>query len=229
MLLATLLAASVTISAGGASPALDTSCTLALAEVAQVAAARGWQAEAHCVGRANALPSPGASLSVQPVAAEGPWRSGPLTLVVRADEPGRAPTSHRVTLRVTWRAPAWTATRTMAVGDALTPEDTRASMHRWADGIEVRAAAERPPQGRLKRAVREGEVVQAETLVSNDGLLRGDRLEAVLASGGVEIRTPVTLLAHARIGERVRVQAVGRADVLDGLLVDRTTVKMEAP
>lgn len=137
--------------------------------------------------------------------------------------------AHRIVLQVTWIAPAWIATRSLNVGDALAPNDTRVVMHRWMDGVEVRAAAEQSPQGRLKRAVREGDVVQAEALVSTDGLLRGDRLEAVLVSGGVEIRTPVILLAPARIGEHVRVQPVGRTDVLAGLLADRATVQMEAP
>jgi flagella basal body P-ring formation protein FlgA len=229
MLSATLLAASATASAAGASPVVDPVCSIALAEVVRAAAAQGWEAEARCVGRAKVPPSPGASLSVQQLAAEGPLRGGPLTLLVRTDEPGRASVAHRIALRVTWRTPAWIATRALGVGESLMPDDTRVAMHRWIDGVEVRAAAEQPPQGRLKRAVRAGEVVLEEALVSADGVLRGDRLEVVLSSSGVEIRTPVTLLAHARVGERVRVQALGRADVLDGLLVDRNTVKMEGP
>lgn len=228
MLLAGLLVATAA-SAGSDSLAVAPACLLALAEVRRVAAQRGWEAEAHCVGRTGSLPSEAASLSVEPLPVSGPWRSGPLSLMVRAEAPGRARMSLRVAVRVAWWTPAWTATRALGVGELMSPENLQVATHRWADGTEVRAAMGTPPQGRLRRAVRAGDAVQAEDLVPADGLLRGDRLEAVLASGGVEIRTPVVLLTHARIGERVRVQVVGRADVLDGRLVSHTTVMMEGP
>lgn len=222
MLLAVLLIASAAVPAG------DGICAHALAEVARAAAARGWQAEARCVGRLNARLPAAATLSVQPLPDDGPQRSGPLTLTVRAEAAGQ-PVTHRVVARVIWIAPAWIAARALAAGDVLAENDLHVIPHRWPDGLTIQAAEGPPSQRRLKRAVRQGDAISADSLLPLDGLLRGDRLDAVLASGGVEIRTPVTLLAPARIGERVRVQPVGRADVLDGVLTDRTTVRMEGP
>lgn len=208
---------------------VDNACSAALAEIARAAAARGWEAEARCVGRMNTRLPPSSALTAEPLPADGAWRSGPVTWVVRSDEPGRASHSQRVPMRVTWIAPAWIATRSLAAGQSLPPDGTRKAMHRWPDGALVNAAEGSPPQGRLMRAVREGDALQANALMPPDGLLRGDRLEAVLAAGGIEIRTPVTLLAHARVGDRVRVQPVGRAEALDGTLTDRTTVRVEGP
>jgi flagella basal body P-ring formation protein FlgA len=222
-----LLAA--TLIASAAVPAVDGTCAQVLAEVARAAAARGWQAEARCVGRLNARLPVAAALTVQPLLAHGPWRSGTLTLTVRGEVAGKLSGMHSVLVRVTWVAPAWIATRTLAAGDVPMAEDLRVRPHRWADGLTVQAAEGPAPQRRLRRAVRQGEVLSAESWLPPDGLLRGDRLEAVLASGGVEIRTPVTLLAQARVGERVRVQPVGRTDVLDGVLTDHATVQVQAP
>lgn len=224
-MLALPLIAALTGTPVGNGPAVaDENCAVALAEVARTATARGWQADARCMNRPSARAVRGTTLSVESLPTGAPLRSGLLALGVQTTSG-----TQRVWVRVNWIAPAWIALRSHAAGDLLTPQSLRASPHRWAEGVVVHAAEGPPPTGRLKRAVREGDVMHADALVPADGLMRGDRLEALVAAGGVEIRTPVMLLAHARIGERVRVQPMGRADVLDGLLVDRATVMVEGP
>ncbi|PTT79703.1 flagella basal body P-ring formation protein FlgA, partial [Pelomonas sp. HMWF004] len=135
----------------------------------------------------------------------------------------------RVPLSIDWLAPAWVSLRDLPMGAPLQADDLALQTRRWPAGMAVSPVRDDArPTGRLRQAVRAGEFVTAAQLVPADALIRGDRLTAVLSEGSMEIRMPVQLLAAARVGERARVQVQGRTVVLEGLLADAQTVKVDS-
>jgi flagella basal body P-ring formation protein FlgA len=209
-----------------ASADADRLCQAARSAVEQLAAARGWHAEVRCrgvIGRPFVVGS-----VVQ--AAEPPQgatlRSGPTTWVVHIQPPGTAAYVQRVPLAIAWTGPAWVSRRDLAPGEPLRDDDVELQSRRWPDGLAVSDA---PPAGRLRHAVRAGDIVTAAQLLPADARVRGDRVAAVLAEGAMEIRMPAQLLTAARVGERTRVQVNGRPVALDGLLADAQTVKVDSP
>ncbi len=197
-------------------------CELALAEVARAAMLRGWQAEARCVGRAPTHAVHG----VDPLPTEADLRSGLLALNLRGSAPGQP--VGRVTVRVTFTAPGWVASRALSRGAELEAADLAIAQRRWPDGQRIDLAdAVKAPVGRMLRNVREGEPVLADAWAPAGSVMRGDRVQAVMSSAGVEVQLAALVVAPARAGERVRVQPAGRAEVLVGVLQDDHTVRVE--
>ena len=203
-------------------PSGSQACALALAEVARTAALRGWQADARCVSRAPAHEVQ----SVEPLAADADLRSGLLAMNLRSSRPAQV--ASRMTVRVTWIAPAWVATRNLSQGVELQAQDLAVSLRRWADGQAIDAAdAGRPLEGRVLRALRAGDPLLPTAWSPAGSVLRGDRVQAVMSGAGLEVRLAAWVVAPARVGERVRVQPSGGADVLVGVLQNDQTVRVE--
>lgn len=134
----------------------------------------------------------------------------------------------QVPLTVRWLVPAWVGRRDLAAGADLKPEDMGVAVVRWPDGMAIAAAREEtPPQGRLRAAVRAGSLITTAMLTPNDVAVRGDRVTAVLAQGGMELRMPGQLMSGARVGEKAKVQLAGRAAAVEGVLADLRTVMVE--
>lgn len=219
-----LAIALMTMLVGSAAPAqADRLCQTARSAVAQFAAERGWQAEVRCRGTAGPAVAAGAVLQAIDPPPGGMLRSGPATWAVRVQRPGAAAYVQRVPLSIAWTAPAWVSRRDLAPGAPLREDDVDLQARRWPDGVPVDDA---PLAGRLRRAVRAGDIVTGAHLLPPDALVRGDQVTAVLAEGAMEIRMPAQLLAPARVGERARVQVAGRPAALEGLLADAQTVKV---
>lgn len=205
-------------------------CDAALAALQRYAQAQGLQVDARCRAAASATaPAPAA---VQAVAPRDDWRprSGPLTWPVRVLGPsGRAQVQH-VPLTAVWTAPAWAAARPLPAGALLQPADIERRSLRWPEGRDVTPAdGAQPPTGRLQHAMRAGEILSPADLLPEDAMQRGDAVTAVLAEGGVEMRLPAQLLAPARVGERVRVQASGRMVALEGRLLAGQILQVGSP
>lgn len=213
----------------GAFADADRLCAAAQEAVARLAAAKGWQAEVRCRAAAGAPLAAGTVLHALDLPSGVALRSGPTTWAVRVQTPHAAAYVQRVPLTVAWQAPAWVARRELAAGALLQAEDFELQTLRWPDGLPVNAAsAESPPGGRLRRAVRAGELLSAAQLLPAGALVRGDHVTAVLSEGAMEIRMPAQLLASARVGERARVQVQGRPVALEGRLADAQTLKVDS-
>lgn len=223
--LLTLVAALSTTAMPAGSDAL---CEVALADARRFAQAQGWQIEARCrMPRGRPLP-PDASLQAGPWPSLPSLSSGALTWPVRVQVGAAGPFVQRVPLTVGWIAPAWVSTRDLAIGAALKPGDVELRSLRWPDGLLLRSADPLSiPDGRLRRALRRGEIVTATSLLPADALVRGDRVTAVLAQGAMEMRLPAALLAPAQVGQRARVQAAGRQLPLEGRLLDPQTLQVD--
>ncbi len=162
--------------------------------------------------------------------ADGLPRSGNQVWPVRV-QPERGP-SYVLALpvAVTWVAPGWVLARDQKAGDWLQAADLQMQEISWPAGAPVEMArADEPARGRLRRAMPAGALVRSVDLIAADTLQRGDRVTVVLASGGIELTMPAQVLAPARVGQRVSVQADGRNAPLEGQLVDLTTVRVNNP
>jgi len=212
-----------------ASADADRLCQAARSAVEQLAASRGWEADVRCRTSAGKAIAPGAVLQALDAPQGLTLRSGPTTWAVRVQNANAAAAYvQRVPLTVSWKAPAWVSRRDLSPGMPLQAEDVELLTRRWPDGVAVTAARDERPAGRLRQALRAGELVTAAQLLPADSLVRGDRITAVLAEGAMEIRMPAQMLAAARVGERARVQVQGRPVALEGRLADAQTVKVDS-
>ena len=224
-----LLASLAVLAAAAASPSSEGLCETALADVRRFAQAQRWAVEARCrhpVGRP--LP-PGASLQAETWPHASTLRSGAVTWPVRVRASDSVPYLQQVPLNVTWVAPAWISTRQLTAGAVLQPGDLELQSVRWPDGMLLQPAdATAIPSGRMRRALRSGEILTDAALLPAHALVRGDRVTAVLAEGAVEVLLPAELLADAKVGERARVQALGRRVPLEGRLTSAQTFKVDS-
>lgn len=211
-----------------ASADADRLCQVARSAVEQFAATQGWQADVRCRASAGKAIPTGAMLQAIEPSQGASLRSGSVTWAVRVQS-AHAAYVQRVPLTVSWSAPAWISRRDLPPGAPLQADDLELQTRRWPAGVAVTAAREEaPPVGRLRQAVRTGDLVTATQLLPANALVRGDRITAVLAEGAMEIRMPAQLLASARVGERARVQVQDRPVALEGLLADAQTLKVDS-
>lgn len=205
--------------------ATDRLCDAATTELRRLARDRSLEVDVRCRPSGNRPVSPDAEVTGLP------WpdlaiRGGPLSWPVRVREGGQSYVQ-RVLLSAQWTAPAWVARRNLDPGQPLQDGDVEIQPRVWPAGLNVKAAQPSAmPQGRLKQAMRAGELLPASALWAPGTLLRGDPVVAVLAEGATEIRINARLLAPAKPGERARVQAAGRSAVLEGTVMDLNTVKV---
>lgn len=200
-------------------------CDAAQAGLTKFAQAQGLVADVRCRVPANqAVPADASLLAMEWPLGQVP-RSGALTWPVRVQAGHGRAYVQQVPLTVGWTAPAWVGARSLAPGAELRPGDLELQSRRWPEGLGVQPAdAQFPPSGRVRNALRAGDIVTAAALLAPDALVRGDRVTAVLAQGAMEIRLPAQLLAPSRIGELARAQASGRTAPLEGRLVDAQTL-----
>ncbi|WP_457323190.1 flagella basal body P-ring formation protein FlgA [Roseateles sp. P5_E11] len=200
-------------------------CDVAEAGLQRFAQARGLAADMRCRASVGQPLPADASLSAMDWPKGQVPRSGALTWPVRVQVGQGRSYVQQVPLSVAWTAPAWVGVRNLEPGAELQPGDLELQSRRWPEGMAVQAAdAQAQPQGRLRSAVRAGDILTAAALLPAGALVRGDRVTAVLAQGAMEIRMPAQLLAPSRVGEVARAQATGRTTPLEGRLVDAKTL-----
>lgn len=226
---ATPLVIAALTTAAGAPTSDDALCQAARAGAAQWAASNGWQADVRCRGAGSRVLAAGTSLQAVGLAAGTPVRSGPTNWPVRVQAPHAPAYVQQVPLTISWSAPAWVSRRDLSPGTPLQADDLDLQLQRWPDGMAVTPArGDTPPSGRVRQAIRAGDLVAATQLLPPGTLLRGDRVAAVLADGAMEIRMPAQLLAPARVGDRARAQVQGRTSALEGRLIDAQTLKVDS-
>lgn len=212
------------LSVAAASSQATSLCDVAQEGLQRLAQVSGSTADARCREPARLLP---AGAVMQPM--EWPLgqvlRSGPVTWPVRVRLGNGYSYVQQVPLTVAWTTLAWVAARNLDPGVELQAGDLEMKPRRWPEGRAVQPAGGRSePLGRVRSALRAGDIVTADVLLPSGALIRGDHVTAVLAQGGMEIRVPAQLLATSRIGDVARVQAAGRTSPLEGRLVDAQTL-----
>lgn len=205
----------------------DPLCDAARVELERYAQAQGLGVEVRCRTAGGPRVQVGAILQALSWPAEQLPRSGALTWPVRVSVGAARPYVRQVPLTATWSAPAWVAARALQQGAQLQSGDLLLQIRRWPEGWSVQPCdAEHPPSGRLRQALRAGDLLQPMALAPEGTLQRGDHVTAVLAEGAIEIRLPAQLMGPARVGELVRAQASGRTTALEGRLMGGQILKV---
>lgn len=202
-------------------------CDAARADLERVAQAQGLQAEVRCRPMTNRSLPEQAELRGLGLPTGATLKSGPWAWPVSVQSAAGRSYVQRVPVTAVVSGPAWVSTHDLSLGAQLQPGDVELQARRWPEGVEVEAT-DAPPQGRLRQALRAGEVLPRAALLPPGALQRGDPVTAVLAEGAMEIRLPAHLLAPARVGERARVQASGRTAALEGRLLDAQTLQVDS-
>lgn len=197
-----------------------------IAETAEAAlvrwlAERSVRAEVQVRSTPHDLPLPAGtpSLTVRPLPAQGaPSRR--MHVWVDAWVDGRFVRSTAVSFEVTAWGPRHVARAPLARGAVLDPVLTTAGFQRQEvelsaqrapappAGLARDAAADAPAQ-RLRRPLREGEVLTAAHLEPAPAVTRGDWAQLLARSGNVAVQSRVEVLQDGRKGQVVRVKVAG--------------------
>lgn len=188
---------------------------------------RSSRAEVHVAstGRDLILPSGAVTLVVRPLPAQGQPQDR-MTVWVDAGVDGRFARTTAVRFEVDAWGPRTLASAPLARGAALDPVVAAGGLTRRE--IELTTSAGRAalmptsdsssattaPQ-RLRRPLREGEVLTAGHLEEMPAVVRGDSAQLVARSGDVSVESRVEVLQDGRKGQTVRVKVPGaRSEVL---------------
>lgn len=153
--------------------------------------------------------------------------AGPSRVVLQLAVNGGRPRAVGVPVVLSLRSQAWVALRAFAAGEALHAGDIELREVQWPVGARPAAAADAPPAGRARVALKPGDVVSTSQLTPPSQALQGDAVKVALRSGAITLEVPAVLASNAQIGHVARVQLKGRHDTLEGVLVDASTVIVE--
>jgi len=125
----------------------------------------------------------------------------------------------KVPVRAQLTAPQWCAREGVAAGQALAAQHFNTCRQPLRHAAQWQFAGQPLPAGRLKRALRAGEPLQAGDVLDAGLQLRGDSVTVVYRSSGLTLESPARLTQDARIGDSVSVQLQGANQALSGRLV----------
>lgn len=133
----------------------------------------------------------------------------------------------RVPVRVTLEAPMWCAGESLASGQAIAESKFVACRRPVQRADQWALAGQAMPTGRLKRALRAGEVLAAADVAGGDVQLRGDAVAVVYQAGGLTLETAGELSQDARVGEAVQVRLRSGGAPVSGRLAAVRRVDIE--
>ena len=113
----------------------------------------------------------------------------------------------------------------VAVASARPGEGVVWTMGRVSLGTEQGPMVE-PGDWVAKASIAAGAVLTSFSVAPRPDVLAGDTLSVRVRSGALEVRSEARLLRDARVGEAVRVFVPATGKVVEGRLVDRTTVEL---
>jgi flagella basal body P-ring formation protein FlgA len=149
---------------------------------------------------------------------------------------------HRITVRVTCGAPAWTLnvpveirrTQTVLVlkravgrGESLTAADVVAQTRELPGLASPFVASAEHLAGRLtRRPIPEGTALTADALGAALLIHRGQTVTLVAQSAGFEVRAPGRAMSDASARQRVRVQNLNSLKIIEGVADNEGTVRV---
>lgn len=149
-----------------------------------------------------------------------------VTLELRVDD--RLQRRVRMPVRVTLEAPQWCAQEALAVGQPTAPRQFAPCLRPLRHTSQWTLAGQALPAGRLKRALRPGELLMARDVADGDLRLRGDAVTVVLRAGSITLESPGRLSQDARVGDTVSVSVQGSAQPVSGRLAAAQLVEVES-
>lgn len=112
----------------------------------------------------------------------------------------------RVPVRVTLEASMWCAGEGLASGQVIAASKFVVCKRPVQRADQWTTAGQALPGGRLKRALRAGELLAAADVAGGDVQLRGDAVTVVYQAAGLTLETAGELSQNARVGEAVQVR-----------------------
>ena len=155
-----------------------------------------------------------------------PLRTGPMQVVLRVQSPGVRPMQLAQTLDVRVRSQVWLINKDLLNGDLVRASDVVRETYEWPAGVAPRVAGVDAPTGRVRQALRAGQPIAQNDLLSDQELSRGDAVTVLIQEGRLSLQVPARVTTDARVGESVRAQLNGRREVVEGVLVDASTVRV---
>lgn len=198
-------------------------CDVAIEAVVVQAARHGLQAEVSCrpfvVRNAGSFQnatiadaSPGAAL-----------RTGPTQWLLQVSAPGRPAFVQAVPVLIEISSKAWRLNRDVKAGELVRAEDQALSQVRWPIGSTPVPAGDAVSQGRARRALAKGALLDERSVLPQDEVARGDAVTVLVQQGDLSVRLPALVLKPARVGGVTLFQLSGRTQVLSGRLLTLTT------
>ena len=140
---------------------------------------------------------------------------------------GRLQRSVGVPLRVDLDIGRWCASAALPEGTPLGAASFARCERPVHHARDLALASQPLPEGRLRRALRAGDVLAAADVSAPDEALAGDPVTVRLHGGGIELESAGVLVQSARIGARVHVRTAATATPVVGNLTDRSVVELE--
>jgi flagella basal body P-ring formation protein FlgA len=197
-------------------------CAAAKSLVVARAAEQGLSADVRCIEPARGIAKDvGAHWQL---AAPVPLQSGTARILLDAIGPHPSGRDVAVPAWISIRSAAWVAVHDVNAGSHVGPGDLQVRDVEWPIGARPVPARAEPPVGRARVALRTGDWVTADRLLPADEGLQGDPVTVQLHEKNLTVEAPGLLTADARVGHAARVQLEGQRAVLEGQLVDLTTV-----
>jgi flagella basal body P-ring formation protein FlgA len=148
-------------------------------------------------------------------------------VVVSIDVAQRRERVANVPVRVTLEAPMWCAGESLASGQPIAASKFVVCKRPVQRAEQWAMAGQALPGGRLKRALRAGELLAAADVAGGDVQLRGDAVTVVYQAGGLMLETAGELGQDARVGEAVQVRLRNGGAPISGRLAAVRRVDIE--
>lgn len=133
----------------------------------------------------------------------------------------------RVPLHVTLQAPQWCAREGVAMRQELLPQHFEPCARPLQRAEQWRLAGKNLPAGRLKRALRSGEMLSMADIAEPGQQMRGDVVTVRYQAGALALESIGELSQDARIGDPVRVRVRGSAESVLGRLAAASVVELD--
>jgi flagella basal body P-ring formation protein FlgA len=157
-----------------------------------------------------------------------PLRTGPIQVVLRVQSLGARPMQLAQTLDLRVRSQVWQLNKDVVNGDRVRASDVVLQAYEWPAGVAPRVAGTDAPTGRARQALRAGQPIAQNDLLSDQELSRGEAVTVLIQEGRLSLQVPARVTTDARVGTPVRAQLDGRREVVEGVLVDASTVLVGA-
>ncbi len=187
---------------------------------------KGTRLDVQCEGRSAAIDMPPGRLQVRANGIAKPLDGlHDVTLELWVDD--RRQRLVRMPVRVALEAPQWCAQEALAAGQPMAPRQFTSCVRPLRHADQWTLAGQPLPSGRLKRALRPGDVLMPRDVADGDLRLRGDTVTVMLRAGVVTLESPGRLSQDARVGDIVSVHLQGSAQPVSGRLAAAHLVEVE--
>lgn len=184
-----------------------TLCDAALTGLRRHAASQlvGLDFSAECVNGLGATEVGSGQLTVQARTSEADILDGRRQVAVELGVGGRVERTVRVPVDVSLQAMQWCAKESIAAGESMLASHFSACRRPVRSATQARQAGQPLPAGRLRRALRAGDLLAMADVADVETQMRGDAVSVMYRAGTLAVESRGELSQDARVGDVVRV------------------------